>query len=131
MLKTKYHQHKETIHNLIWRALQVFGKQGITFLIFISCAKLLSPYEFGIYNYALAIIFFLIIFGDFGISTATSKYVAEYNVTNKEKLKSVLFNSGIIILGLTVLITILTLVVGPWYLKEKYIYVLYLLPLIF
>jgi hypothetical protein len=72
---------------------------------------------FGIYNYALAIIFFLIMFGDFGISTATSKYVAEYNATNKNKLKAVLFNSGIIILGLTIIITILTLIIGPSYLK--------------
>src|SRR3990167_8446862 len=130
-IKDSYRNNKETIYNFVWRSLQIFGKQGITLLIFILCAKLLSPYDFGIYNYVLAIIFFLIIFGDFGISTATSKYVAEYNVTDKNKLKSVLFNSGIIIFGLTVLITILTLVVGPWYLKEKYIYVLYLLPLIF
>ena len=130
LIKKHYNNHKETIHNFIWRALQIFGKQGITFLIFILCAKLLSPYDFGIYNYVLAIIFFLIMFGDFGISTATSKYVAEYNVTNKEKLKAVLFNSGIIILGLTILITLLTLIFGPWYLKDKYVYVLYLLPLI-
>ena len=117
--------------NFIWRALQIFGKQGITFLIFILCAKLLTPYDFGIYNYALAIIFFLIMFGDFGISTATSKYVAEYNAIDKEKLKSILFNSGIIILGLTIIITILTLIIGPWYLQDKYVYVLWLLPLIF
>jgi len=131
MLKNKYIQHKETIHNFTWRSLQIFGKQGITFLIFVLCAKLLIPYDFGIYNYALAIIFFLIMFGDFGISTATSKYVAEYNLTDKEKLKSVLFNSGIIILIITILITILTLIFGPLYLKDKYLYVLYLLPLIF
>lgn len=131
MIKSTYHNHRETIHNFFWRSLQIFGKQGITFLIFILCAKMLTPYDFGIYNYALAIIFFLIIFGDFGISTATSKYVAEYNATDKNKLKLVLFNSGIIILGLTIIITILTLIIGPWYLKDKYIYVLYLLPLIF
>src|SRR3989344_190829 len=131
MLNKTYHTHRETIHNFIWRSLQVFGKQGITFLIFILCAKMLSPYEFGIYNYVLTIIFFLIIFGDFGISTAASKYVAEYNVTDKNKLKAVLFNSGIIILGLTIIITILTLIIGPLYLKDKYIYVFYLLPLVF
>src|SRR3989344_6964083 len=131
MMKNKYLAHKETIHNFIWRLLQVFGKQGITILIFILCAKLLAPYDFGIYNYVLAIIFFLIMFGDFGISTATSKYVAEYNVTNKEKLKSILFNSGIIILGLTIIITIITLIFGELYLQDKYIYVLYLLPLVF
>ena len=130
-IQKNYNNHKDTIHNFIWRSLQIFGKQGITFLIFILCAKMLTPYDFGIYNYVLAIIFFLIIFGDFGISTATSKYVAEYNVTNKEKLKAVLFNSGIIIFGLTIIVTFLTLIIGPWYLKEKYIYVLWLLPLIF
>ena len=130
-IKNSYRTNKETIHNFIWRSIQTFGKQGITFLIFILCAKLLTPYDFGIYNYVLAIVFFLIIFGDFGISTATSKYVAEYNVTDKNKLKSVLFNSGIIILGLTIIISVLTLIIGPSYLKEKYIYVLWLLPLIF
>jgi len=127
MLLKTYHKHKETICNFSWRSLQIFTKQGITFLIFILCAKLLSPYEFGIYNYVLAIIFFLIMFGDFGISTATSKYVAEYNVTNKNKLKSVLFNSALIILTLTILITIITLLFGRWYLQDKYLYVLYLL----
>ena len=131
MIKKTYTKHKETVHNFIWRALQIGAKQGIVFLIFILCAKFLTPYDFGIYNYALAIVFFLIIFGDFGISTATSKYVAEYNVTNKGKLKAVLFNSGIIILALTIIVSILTLILGPWYLKDKYIYILYLLPLIF
>jgi len=101
MIRQKYLQHKETINNFTWRALQIFGKSGITFLIFIICAKLLGPYTFGIYNYILAIVFFLVMFGDFGISTATSKYIAEYNVTDKEKLKSVLFSSGVLILGLT------------------------------
>lgn len=131
MIKQKYNQHKETIHNFFWRALQIFGKQGIIFLIFILCAKLLIPYDFGIYNYVLAIVFFLIMFADFGISTATSKYVAEYNITDKGKLKSVLFNSGIIILGLTLIISLITIFFGKFYFGDNYIYVLYLLPLIF
>ena len=131
MIKQSYIAHRETFYNFIWRSLQIFGKQGITFLIFIISAKLLSPYEFGIYNYVLAIIFLLIIFGDFGISVATSKYVAEYNATNKDKLKSILFNSGVVIIGLTIIVIILTLTLGPIYLKEKYSYVLYLLPLLF
>jgi O-antigen/teichoic acid export membrane protein len=131
MIKKAYKTHRETIHNFFWRALQIIGKDGVVFLIFLISARLLIPYEFGVYNYVLAVIFFLIIFGDFGISTATSKYVAEYNATNKKKLKLVLFNSGIIILGLTILITILTLLFGKFFLGDKYVYVLYLLPLIF
>jgi len=131
MIYKIYIKHQETFHNFFWRSLQIFGKQGVTFLIFIICAKLLTPYDFGIYNYILDIVFFLIMFGDFGISTATSKYVAEFNVANKEKLKSILFSSGALILVLSVVVTILTLIAGPWYLKDKYIYVLYLLPLVF
>lgn len=131
LIKNIYSNHKETINNFIWRCIQIFGKQGVTFTIFILCAKLLDPYNFGIYNYVLAVIFFLIMFGDFGISTATSKYVAEYNITDKNKLKSVLFNIGIVIFFITILISTLTLVFGSLYLKDKYVFVLYLLPLIF
>lgn len=130
-IKNSYLIHKETINDYLWRSLQVFGKQGITFLIFILCAKLLSLYDFGVYNYILAVVFFLIIFGDFGISTATSKYVAEYAVKDKAKLRGVLFNSGIIILFLTIIVALVTISIGPWYFDEKYIYVLYLLPIIF
>jgi O-antigen/teichoic acid export membrane protein len=131
LLKLNYLKHKKTIQNFAWRSLQISCKQGITFLIFILCAKLLNPYDFGIYNYILAIIFFLIMFGDFGISTATSKYVAEYNTTDKNKLKSILFNSLIILIALGFIVTLLTLLFGEHFLKEKYIFVLYALPLIF
>jgi O-antigen/teichoic acid export membrane protein len=131
MIKSIYFKNKETLHNFTWRALQVFGKQGITFLIFILCAKLLTPYDFGIYNYILAVVFFLIIFGDFGISTATSKYVAEFNATDKSKLKLVLFNSLIIILALGSIVTILTLVFGEKFLGDKFYYIVYTLPLLF
>ena len=130
MIKKNYYRHKETINNFTWRVLQVFGKQGITFLIFILCAKLLSPYEFGLYNYALALVLFLVLFCDFGISTSTSKHVAEYNIADKEKLKGVLFNSAVLIFILTILLSILILLLGPIYLKEKYVYLIYVLPLL-
>jgi len=131
MIKSYYYINKEIILNFIWRGLQIFGKQGITFFIFILCAKLLSPHDFGIYNYVLAILALLIFFGDFGISTAVSKYVAEYNKTDKNKLRKVLFNSIVIIFVITILVTILTLIIAPHYLKEEYTYIFFLLPLIF
>lgn len=123
--------HKETFHNFIWRFLQIFAKQGVSFLIFILCAKFLVPYDFGLYNYILAVIFLIIMFGDLGVSTATSKYVAEYNVTDKEKLRSVLFSAGLIVFVLTTIATVIFLLVGPWFLKDAYVYALYLLPMIF
>jgi O-antigen/teichoic acid export membrane protein len=73
----------------------------------------------------------LIIFGDFGISTATSKYVAEFNATDKSKLKLVLFNSLVIILALGSIVTILTLVFGERFLGDKFYYIVYTLPLLF
>jgi O-antigen/teichoic acid export membrane protein len=124
-------RYRRLIFDYMWRSLQVFGKQGVTFLIFILCAKLLDPHSFGIYNYILAIIFLLIVFSDFGVSAATSKYVAEYNATDKEKLKLVVFNSSLIIVGLAAILSMLTLIIGPLYLKEKYIYALFLLPMLF
>jgi O-antigen/teichoic acid export membrane protein len=131
LLKNSYFCHRETICNFFWRSLQILGKQGITFLIFILCAKLLSPYDFGIYNYILAIIFTLIMLGDFGISSAASKYVAEYSITDIKKSKFILFSSGILILTLTLLITFFVLFLGPVYLKDRFVYILYLLPLLF
>jgi O-antigen/teichoic acid export membrane protein len=131
IFKNFYSKHRSILINFTWRFLQIFGKQGILYFIFFLCAKLLDSYNFGIYNYILAIVFFLIMFGDFGISTASSKFVAEYNITSQEKLKAVVFNAGLIILILACVITVLTLIIGPWYLGEKYIYTLWLMPLVF
>ncbi|MFA5248483.1 MAG: oligosaccharide flippase family protein [Patescibacteria group bacterium] len=132
MFLNNYLKNRTIIHNFVWRVLQIFGKQGITFLILFLCAKLLTPYDFGIYNYTLAAIFFLIIFGDFGISTATSKYVAEFNTTDKEGLKLILFNSLIPILLFGTCISLVVIVFGRLFFgDDKYKFVLYVLPLIF
>lgn len=131
LFKRHYSTHKEVVDNFVWRVLQIFGQQGITLLIFIMCAKMLTPYDFGIYNYALSIIFFLVMFSDFGISTAASKYVAEYNLTDKEKLKTVLFNCGLVIFTITCVIATLNAFFGNYLFKDKIIYVYYLLPILF
>jgi len=131
MLKAIYKDHRETILNVFWRGLQLTVKDGVSFVIFVMAAKLLNPYEFGVYNYVLAVILFLILFGDFGISVAASKFVAEYQATDQEKLKYVLFNSGLIILVLTILVTSITLLFGPHFLGDKYFYVLSILPMMF
>lgn len=131
MIRTIYKNNRETILNVFWRGLQLAVKDGISFVIFILAAKFLNPYEFGVYNYVLAVIFFLILFGDFGISVAASKFVAEYQATNPEKLKYVLFNAGLVITVLTVLVTSVTLLIGPAFLQDKYLYVLTILPMMF
>jgi O-antigen/teichoic acid export membrane protein len=131
MIKTIFKNHRETILNVFWQGIQLTVKDGVSFVIFVLAAKLLNPYEFGVYNYVLAVIFLLILFGDFGISVAASKFVAEYQATNPEKLKYVLFNAGLVILTLTILVTSVTLLWGPDLLKDKYLYFLYIIPMIF
>lgn len=131
VIEKMFSQHKVIISGFMWRSLQMFGKQGIIFLIFLLCAKLLSPYDFGVYNYILAIVFFLVMFGDFGISTATARYVAEYNIENKAKLRSVLFNAGFLIFFVSLLISAFVFTFGAMFLGNMYSYVLWMLPLIF
>ncbi len=128
--KENYSRHKNTITDIIWRSLQVLGKEGITFLIFFLCAKFLTPYDFGVYNYILAIIFSLVAFCDFGISEAVSKYIAEYNALNKSKKELIFFNAGILIFLLALIVIILLIIIGPHYFGEKFIYMLLLLPLL-
>ena len=128
---SKYFSNKEIINNFIWRSLQSIGKQAVTFIIVILCAKLLSPYDFGIYNYILAIVFLLIMFCDFGISSATSKYVAEFNSTDKIKLKYILFNSLILIIGFGSIIIFLIMLFGKYIFFDNYLFILYTIPLLF
>ncbi len=117
--------------DFIWRSLQVLGKQGITFYIFILCAKFLAPFEFGVYNYLLTIIFLLALFSDFGISLASSKYVAEYNHKSKEKINAVIFGGITVIVAIGLLVTLITLLIGNYILEDKFKYVVFILPLIF
>ncbi len=131
MIKKTYNNHKETIHNFLWRSIEIFWKQWINFLIFILCAKLLSPHDFWIYSYLLTIIFFVVIFSDFWISQSTSKYVSEYSVKNPEKIKYILFNSLLVILWLSIFSIIIFIVFAYFYFYEYFKYILFLLPLIF
>jgi len=126
-----YLKHKSTLNDLFWRVLQVASQQGMILFLFILCAHLLSPTEFGLYNYTLAIVLFLVMFGDFGISLASSKYVAEYNSVDKEKVRAIPFNAGTIILILGTVISILAFIFGPIYFKSYFNLVEYVLPLIF
>lgn len=127
----KLKNNKEFSRNFIWRCVQTFGKQGASFFLFIIATYLLSKENMGIYNYVFSALYLLTIFADFGISTATSKYVAEYNVVNKEKLKKVLFNTSFIVFVISVVVTILAIIFGPKWFGEYNKYLVYILPLVF
>jgi len=127
----KLKSNKEFSRNFVWRCVQTFGKQGASFVIFIIATYVLSKENMGIYNYVFSALYLLTIFADFGISTATSKYVAEYNVTDKTKLKRVLFNTTSIVFVISIVVTILAVTFGPLWFGEYNKYLLYILPLVF
>jgi len=128
---SKLKNNKEFSRNFIWRCVQTFGKQGTSFFLFIIATYLISKENMGIYNYVFSALYLLTIFADFGISTATSKYVAEYNVVNKDKLKKVLFNTSFIVFVISVVVTILTILFGARWFGEYNKYLLYISPLVF
>jgi len=125
------HRNREPIIHFIWRIGQLLVKDGINFLIFIFAAKLLVPYEFGIFNYVMALVFFFILFGDFGISVSASKFVAEYDATDPGKIAYVLFNCGLMIVLFSTVCCLLLLLIGPHFLKEQFPYLLCVVPTMF
>lgn len=68
---------KDIATAILYRIVGIGLKQGVNIIIFFIAAKLLIPVDFGLYNYLLAFALAFAVLGDFGISTATSKYVAK------------------------------------------------------
>ena len=121
-------KHPVTIKNFIWRAIQNASRQGITFLILVVSAKLLSSENFGIYSYTVAITYFFTLLADFGISRAVTKFVAQYNTESPSKVKLIYFNSALIILTLIIIFSSIFLLFAKVIVGENYHYVYYLTP---
>jgi O-antigen/teichoic acid export membrane protein len=122
---------KDLTRNFLWGMFQTLGKQGVSFLIFMIGTTLLSKEGIGEYTYLMGIIVILILFVDLGVSTSTSKYVAEYIETDGEKLKATMFNSLLIIFCTATLVSALVIWHGQSVLKQHYDEFLYFLPIIF
>jgi O-antigen/teichoic acid export membrane protein len=131
MVKQYFIKHKAIITDYVWRLMQIGSKQVITFIIMLLSANLLTVTEFGVLTYVLTSITFFTLLCDFGLSAAASKYVAEYNLTDKDKVKSILVSVASIIFIIALGIFILILIFGKYFLKENYIYVLLATPLLF
>jgi len=117
--------------DVILRGIQVIAKQGITLLIFFISASILSSYEFGVYNFLLAIIYIFIVFGDFGISQAVSKIIAEEREKKEAKIGDIISNSFIIITLITIISLIILLFLNKQIFGEFSAYSYYIIPLIF
>ena len=114
--------------NFAWRAIQNASRQGITFLILVVSAKLLSSEDFGIYNYTVAISYFFTLLADFGISRAVTKFVAQYNTESPSKVKLIYFNSSLIILTLIIIFSSIFFFFAKTIVGENYRFVYYLVP---
>lgn len=117
----------KTFSNFLWRSVQVLGKQGVVFIIFLLGAKYLSVYDFGIYNYLLSILVLVILIGDFGISLTTSKYVVESD-GSKNAIGKIIFNSIFLSIILSSFLVIFTLIFGQGFLEDKIVLIYFLIP---
>ncbi len=131
MLNKLYNKHRQTGQHFLWRTLQIVSKQGTSALIFFIAAGYLSPEEFGIFSYLMAVIGLLMILCDFGFSAAISRFVTEYEVTKSEKLAKTLFSISVVVIGISAFISILVVCLGRRLFDENHRYVIYLLPCLF
>jgi O-antigen/teichoic acid export membrane protein len=131
MMSVLYNRHKETLGNFSWRSLQMFSRYGVTAIVFFAAAKLLLPEELGLFNYLRTVFFLLMIFCDFGLSYAVSKFVTEYKVSRSGKLDSIAFTIVIFSVGVAAFISAAVFVFGDVVFKENYRYILCFLPYLF
>ncbi len=122
---------KQLSKDFFWGALQTAAKQGGSFLVFLIGTWILSKETMGMYNYFMGIVVILVLFVDIGISTATSKYVAQYSQTDEKKLKEIQFNALMLVLLCATIIVSLTLYFGPKVLSEQFKNFVYFLPIIY
>lgn len=117
------------INDFVWRIIFTLFKQGILFFIFLFAANKLSIDSFGTYNYVYSFIFLFTLLSDFGISTATSKYVAQ-NI-DLDKRKDVIYNVLLSVFIFSLFLFIIILLFTKSYFGTNYIYILLMSPLIF
>lgn len=121
----------ETAINFLWRAIQILLKHGVVFFVFVLAAKSMSLTDFGIFSYLMSVIVVLVALGDFGISNATAKYVADESFRDYKQVNSICFNGLLVVLGATCII-LLTALIGVFFFLDHdlFVYFLYLIPLI-
>jgi O-antigen/teichoic acid export membrane protein len=129
-IKNIYTKREQFLQDLFWRALQVAGKQGVVLLIFIICAKVLVPVDFGVYSYITAFVAMLIIFSDFGISTAVSRFTAEYQAIKDNRLNGIIYNAIILVSIAAGAVSFALYVYTQLNTAHNYTYIFYILPLL-
>lgn len=102
--------------------IQILGRQGVTFVIFLLCARLLSPHDFGIYNYIFSIIFMFALFSDFGLSVTVSRYTAELDATDNSEQGILIFNATLLMVTISSLACLLVFIFHNQIKYIEYVY---------
>lgn len=124
-------KHSETLLNFFWRAVYILFKQGTVLLIFAISAKTLTVNEFGLYSFVMTVIISMTMLGDFGFSTAVSKFTAEYSLLPKEDLKKMLFSCLVVSFALCLLLAVLITLLVLLFKADYMSLFAFVLPLIF
>lgn len=132
MIFFKKYYTNEYIVNYFWNFVQVFTKQGFLFYLFFISAKFLNKFDFGLLNYWMSILTFILIFCDFGISASVKKYTSELNVSkNNNDIKEILFPIFIYFIIISILVSISLLLLKSFLIIEISDYIFYLIPVLF
>ncbi|MEJ2294677.1 MAG: oligosaccharide flippase family protein [Candidatus Lokiarchaeota archaeon] len=124
----KYRKHGE---NFVWRAIQNIGKMVLDLIVFYIVVRILTPEKYGQYSYLIALVGLFVTFGNFGLSTSVSKYTAEYQLKDRNKIKSILFSSLVLSSIFCFLVSIVIIIFGSFFFPEYYEFLGYLIALIF
>lgn len=116
--------------DFFWRCIQIAFKDGVSFFFLLFSASYLTGWEFGVYNLAIAAAFTIAIFSDFGISTATSKFVAEEIALKSGNELKIFSNALLVILALSIVIVIIFITLYSFINHDSFTYLMYVMPLV-
>jgi len=80
---------KKTAGGIVWTGSSTFVNTAINFVILAVLARILSPSDFGLMGMLMVVINFVILFSDFGLSTA----IVQQKELNDENLSTIFFLS--------------------------------------
>lgn len=130
-IRNIYKKNQSLLMDFFWRALQIFGREGTSFFAFLIASNLLLPTELSLYTYVVSVVLLIVRFCDFGVSGATSKYVAELKATDEKSIKPLVGGMLLVLLSTVLLAVILIVVWGEKIFPETEGYMRFLIPVLF
>lgn len=95
-------------------AIGAFLSAAFTYAFRLLLARNLSVAEYGLIFSTIALFGIVQIFATLGMGSTLSKLIAEYNVTNKQRIKEVVAWSAILLFSSSILISLLAFVSADW-----------------